>query len=157
MKFFIALSLLIPMLAHTMSQEQQIWAIVNKGDKDALSAFLGKGRNPLANARLDSGRTLLHHCARNFKPDLIRLLVAAGADVNDCKNTGQTTPLIEAVDVTAMRPKEQNETVRLLMNLKADPTINNKQNQSVLEIANLYGGDRDFVPELKMYVGNFKK
>lgn len=157
MKIVTALSLLMPLLANAMAPEQQIWNIVDRNDKNALAAFLGEGKNPLASARGKLGRTLLHDCARNFKPSLIPLLVAAGADVNDCNNAWHTTPLMEAVNSTPMKSTGQNETVSLLLALNADPTIDNNRGQSVLEIARLYGADRDFVPELKVYIHNYKK
>lgn len=155
MKYVIALSLLVPALLSAMSAEQQMWQIVRKDDKNALAALLGNGKNPLASARDHSGRTLLHDCACNFKPALIPLLVAAGADINDCNNAGHTTPLIEAVNAKWWKPQPQEETVQVLLSFNPDPTIKDSQERTVLQVASLYGDDRDFVPTLKEYVNSY--
>ena len=64
---------------------------IAKGLWETLNLYLVAGGDPSA-AHPDDGTTLLHLAARRHLPDMVRLLVAAGANVNALDRMG-TSPL----------------------------------------------------------------
>ena len=112
------------------------WAledIVKKSDVDTLRLYLLAGGYPSATSPND-GRTLLHMAARLHLPDVVRLLVKAGAKLNALDRDGMS-PLREAIDVhafdnTPAKIAERNagalEIVKLLVDAGANTDGRNR-------------------------------
>lgn len=94
--------------------------------KDVLVAeLLAQGQDP--NDRDYAGFTPLHAAAQYDRPDAVRALLDAGAEVNVRDDDGNT-PLMYAV----RSPWTSPEVVQLLRDRGGDPTIENQQGNSPL-------------------------
>ena len=85
---------------------------ISKGLWETLNLYLVAGGDPSA-THPDDGTTLLHLAARRHLPDMVRLLVAAGANVNALDRMG-TSPLRAVLNdssQTALKdsPDEEDE------------------------------------------------
>jgi ankyrin repeat protein len=85
---------------------------IAKGLWETLNLYLVAGGDPSA-THPDDGTTLLHLAARRHLPDVVRLLVAAGANVNALDRMG-TSPLRAVLDDSSQialkdSPDEEDE------------------------------------------------
>jgi ankyrin repeat protein len=128
------------------------------GDDEATSALLAASPN-LALARVEQGATrqaatqsflveinhyiyagdtALHIAAAGYRPQIVRTLVALGADVN-AKNRRGAQPLHYASDGVpgsqAWNPKAQAETISCLVDAGADPDVGDKSGVTPLHRA----------------------
>ena len=98
---------------------------IAKGLWETLNLYLVAGGDPSA-THPDDGTTLLHLAARRHLPDMVRLLVAAGANVNALDRAG-TSPLRAVLnDLAAIgvkdSPDEEDEE-RKALNLEIVKTL----------------------------------
>ncbi|CAN5181369.1 hypothetical protein BH09DEP1_BH09DEP1_6220 [soil metagenome] len=138
MKLISALALCIPLFANAMSKEEQIWKAVKDNDKALLVSALDGAKDVVPGMRDQVGRTPLHYCARQQHAQLIPLLMAAGANINDCQNIWHTTPLIEAVHAAPCAAQEHAATVKALLPYNPDLTIKDSQDRTAEIVASLY-------------------
>jgi ankyrin repeat protein len=102
MRFFIAF-LFLPFLAlHGCASP---YSLATKGDANALRAYLDKGGDP---DKQTDGNTGLYAAATAGRADMVRDLIATGANVDKVSSRG-TTPLIDAAF------GGHSETVRVLL------------------------------------------
>ena len=97
------------------------------------------------NGRFESGDTLLHNAASNLQIDIVRLLVARGADVN-AKGSHGYTPLHRAVDMDCNTQSRADYTrtsalplTQVLIDAGADETLRDDDNETARDIAVAYG------------------
>ena len=76
----IAFALLLPVAALAQSSNEDFFAAARKGDVAAVKAFLDKGVD--VNAKTTYGATALSYACDKGHTELIKLLIARGADVN---------------------------------------------------------------------------
>jgi hypothetical protein len=85
------------------------------------------------------GDTALHLAAAGYRVELVRLLMAAGADPNSAANHRRSTPLHYAADGyitgSAWDPKRQVKTLRLLLDAGADLHAQDKNGATALHRA----------------------
>ncbi len=89
---------------------------VDRNDLNLTKRLIKMGVNINATYEYSSQNTALHLAALRNNPDMIRLLVVSGIDVN-IRNSRGTTPLYEAIE------SKNPEAVRTLLDLGADPEI----------------------------------
>lgn len=117
----------------------EVWRL----DLCAIQRLLRSGANPNLPGRTWSSAIA---CAaeNDATGDIVRLLVANGADVN-LQNEQGLTPLHYAVDVAIDGTIQQNResidwsVVDVLLELGAEPNIRDARGQTVYEIASAYG------------------
>jgi ankyrin repeat protein len=97
-------------------------------DVPRVETLLSSGSDP--NAVDDSGWTPLHFAARASTPEVVKLLLNAGAAV-DPRDSFGNTPLWRAV----FHSRGEGEVIRLLRTAGADPYIDNKHGSSPLKLA----------------------
>jgi ankyrin repeat protein len=102
-----------------------------KGDVDMVRVLLAARPDP--DVRDDFGATALHEAIFSSNPEIIRLLLDYGFDVNAQVPLNGYTPLHYAVWLN--RP----EVVKILLAYKADKTIKDKKGQTPLEKASKEG------------------
>ncbi|KAM6914554.1 caskin-2 isoform 6-T6 [Lycodopsis pacificus] len=135
-------------VSEMLLQHQSNPCLVNKAKKTPLDLACEFGRDQVAQLLLSSNMvvallegerkeqtdsaftTPLHLAARNGHKDIIRLLLAAGIDIN--KTTKSGTALHEA----SLYGK--TEVVRLLLDAGVDVNIRNTYNQTALDIVNQF-------------------
>lgn len=122
--------------------------VASRARKEALSLLIGVNAN--INARNKQGKTALHEAIAFGSTDCADLLIAAGADVNTADQDGKT-PLMESIEkeihiATLLRKtskdryeteykmeiKRYTETVKRLIEAKADVNAKDKNGVSVL-------------------------
>src|SRR5262245_16331030 len=116
--------------------------------KELLKADPGLATRLISEARLFqskiahwiyAGDTALHLAAAGYRVELIRLLLAAGADPNSRKNHRQSGPLHYAADGYAISPqwnaKRQVETIQCLLDAGAEINAQDKNGASPLHRA----------------------
>src|SRR5260370_27374602 len=91
--FALALSALL----HAGTDGSRVADAAMAGDRAAVRALLTSGDD--VNAAQGDGMTALHWAARHGDVDLIRMLVAAGANVKATTRLGNHTPLLRACDL----------------------------------------------------------
>jgi ankyrin repeat protein len=108
------------------------------GCVEAAKLLLGHGAD--VNVRDGDGNTLLHYAVRSVNKDVIEL-VLRDADVN-AKNVYGETPLKLLIDQCNRRDVEREqcyESVKLLVEHGADPTIKDSDGKTPLDYAKLIG------------------
>lgn len=130
----------------TVVLNDELWMSVGQeSGVDAVERYLREGgdvdvRHP------DSAWTLLHLACEHLNHDLIRVLVAAGADLN-ARNHQGWTPLHQALDIDIDSVWQTQHsfdtltfsTVRLLLALGADPRLRCDNGLTIREAAAQYG------------------
>src|SRR5258708_2358202 len=91
--FALALSALL----HAGTDGSRVADAAMAGDRAAVRALLTSGDD--VNAAQGDGMTALHWAARHGDVDLIRMLVAAGANVKATTRLGNHTPLLMACEI----------------------------------------------------------
>ncbi len=106
--------------------EENFLLIVGSGDTEAVSLFLEAGFSPsIADLK---GTPLLSLAVRAQFPQIVSLLVSAGADVNRISADRGYSPLMDAAQ------KGDTVIVTLLLNNGADPDLSSKDGQTALII-----------------------
>lgn len=108
----------------------QLWKAAVDGDLAAARAALAAGAdlNALDTRTTSSGRRALHYAAENDRAEMIRWLVASGADVNLPNKTG-FTPLHHAAESGSSAAAE------ILLELGADPKAELPSGSTPLDVA----------------------
>ena len=108
-----------------------------------VQRYLDEGGDP--NGRLESGDTLLHNAASNLDIEIVRLLIARGADVNAVGAHGYT-PLHHAVDMECNTQSRKDyrrasalPLTQVLIAAGADETLRDNDNETSRDIAVAYG------------------
>ncbi|MBI5460804.1 MAG: ankyrin repeat domain-containing protein [Gammaproteobacteria bacterium] len=109
------------------------------GDADGVRRFLVTGVKP--DARNADGETALLAAASSMNAETVKMLVAAGADVNVASTENGWTPLMTAAFFGA------TESVRVLLDAGADVNATNQYGETALLQATFRGQD-DVVKEL---------
>ena len=109
-------------------------AAVSNGNEECIRRLLANGADP--NKANTSNQLPLMRAAINGNPDIVDILVEAGADVNGNPEDPSTTPLIETV---SNGNNEYEECVRHLLANGADPNISNSADQTALMPAVMNG------------------
>ncbi|EQC46017.1 ankyrin repeat domain-containing protein [Bacteriovorax sp. Seq25_V] len=103
------------------------------GDINFVKNLLNKGADP--NVEFNRAKfTLLMDAAMEGNTELIRLLLAKGARVNDIDNTGMTALLYASRE-------GHTEVVRILIENNADKSVQNKKKMKAIDYAYLYKFD----------------
>lgn len=102
------------------------------GQRGAVELLLRHGADVRAVARNDFGVTALHAALAGPDPDVARLLVAAGADVN-ARQSGNSTPLHSTAANGYL------ELTHLLLERGADPQARNAAGRTPAEVARQSG------------------
>ncbi len=107
--------------------------IVDSGDAEAVSLFLQAGFDPrLTDQR---GNPLLTIAVRSQYPDIVTLLLSAGADCNHIAGDRPWTPLMDAVQ------KGDTVIANILLDHGADPNYRSSDGQTALIICAGRGDD----------------
>ena len=93
--------------------------------------LLAKGADP--NLRNRKGSTALHEAAYSGYPNIVQMLIDAGADLNVAESEYGYTPIATAAF------KGHPDVVKLLLDAGADPTIPNAQGLDAMQIARSRG------------------
>jgi len=124
------------------------------GNREAAEILLNHGADP--NIRDTAGGTPLHWAVVGGFPDIVELLLERGADPNAKDNAGNTPLHIAAMghtnEVAAMfielaprfgleYPYDHLDTVRILLEYGANPTVKNSYGQTPIDMALKYGND----------------
>ncbi len=112
-----------------------------KADSGLATALIGKAK--LYNSKIFHwiyvGDTALHLAAAGYRVEIVRLLLAAGADPNAARNHRSSTPLHYAADGfingPAWDPKKQLETLRHLIDKGANIHLPDKNGATPLHRA----------------------
>ena len=91
--------------------------------------------------RSQSGFTMLHHAAKEDRPDIIEFLVSTGCDINTADDEGQT-PLHKAAMFSNV------QTIKLLLEKGADANKVDNSGDTPLHTAIITGGDIEVVSTL---------
>ena len=94
--------------------DEQMLAAAWMGDVSRFNQALANGAS--VSARDDTGATALHYAAMSGQADLVRTLIALGADVNAVNPSAEVTPLLYA----AMN--DHDEVVDVLLRAGARPS-----------------------------------
>lgn len=70
-----------------------------------------------------NGYTLMHYAAGNHCMEVFIKLKEFRADVNDCKNTAQETPLMRAIDSKSSDNEKKLAIIKALVDAGASPTL----------------------------------
>ncbi len=102
-------------------------SMVISGDEDNASLFLKAGFSP----RITDvyGTPLLSLAVREQIPDMVRLLLSAGADVNALSADRSYTPLMDAAQ------KGDHNMCKILLEAGANPDVKSKDGQTALVLA----------------------
>ena len=97
------------------------------------------------NGRFESGDTLLQNAASNLQTEIVKLLVARGADVN-AKGSHGYTALHDAVDMECNTQSREDYSraselplTQILIDAGADETLRDDDNETARDIAVAYG------------------
>lgn len=138
------------------AKEKIFLQAVKKGDNLQIKQLLQKGVNP--NTTDDCGIPVIAYVARLVRPDLMKLLIQSGADVNAIDKFYSQTPLLWVIDSLDENNEEKiYESVKLLVNTGADANRKSQSNESALILAVLKQTER--LVELLISAGanvNFK-
>jgi ankyrin repeat protein len=114
-------------------------------DKDAVRVRELLQRGVDVNRVDDNGRTPLMYAAQECAPEIVELLLAAGADPNgrtesvdtdeDDGSAGGTTALMDAADNPFADPERRAAVISLLVGAGADVNARDSQGRSAVEIA----------------------
>ena len=107
--------------------EQRWWGAVRKGDLETIDSMLERGSAVLARTVDDARRSALHFAAGLGKPDIVRRLLQAGAEVDLADKEGYT-PLHMAAGYL------HTSTISVLLEAGADPEQKDRQGRSPLEL-----------------------
>lgn len=110
--------------------EEKLFDAVNKNNSITVPILLAQlaQKNINLRCRNDYGATLLICASEKGHTEIVRLLIKAGAQVNECHDNWWT-PLMHAVSAT------QVETVRILLTSGADVNAKNLHGQTALDLA----------------------
>src|SRR5262245_2312407 len=92
-----ALALALSALVHASADNSKVADAAMASDRAAVRALLTAGDD--VNAAQGDGMTALHWAARHGDTDLVRMLIAAGANVRATTRLGNYTPLLMASDL----------------------------------------------------------
>ena len=109
--------------------------------QETLQALMKTVDYSKLDGRSQSGFTMLHHAAKENRPDIIEFLVNSGCDINAEDDEGQT-PLHKAAMFGNV------ESVKLLLEKEADPNKVDESGNIPLHIAIITGGDIEVVSSL---------
>jgi len=124
-----------PLINAVMSRETTaVKLLLSKGAK--VNAATATDKPPMVkNGKIDlGGETALHFAVPYGPPELVKVLLDAGADVN-AKNIQGMTPLMWAVASDYQNP----EIIRMLLARGADPKIKSRDGQTALDLAKRLG------------------
>jgi signal recognition particle 43 kDa protein len=107
--------------------EQRWWGAVRKGDEDTIKTMLQGGSAVLSRTVDDARRSALHFAAGLGRPNLVQMLLAAGAEVDLADREGYT-PLHMAAGYL------HTSTIVALLDGGADPEQQDRQGRSPLEL-----------------------
>lgn len=108
----------------------ELWEIIENENMEKIKGFIAFDSN--LNKKDESGRTLLHYAAQHGKPEIVELLLQAGADINAITTDG-STPLAEAVENC------HQQIASLLLEQGADPNLGKTTQGTTLHIAAING------------------
>ncbi len=120
--------------------EPKIVQLIRNGDLSLVRQALDREERPISSIRDSRGLSLLHHAVWQNQPEIARLLLDRGIEVNATDETG-TTPLHQAVSMHMW------ELIPLLLERNADPAIPDNWNDTPLETA-LYNGNTNVAGKL---------
>jgi ankyrin repeat protein len=122
--------------------EENFLNIVSSGDSEAVRLFLDAGFS--ASAVDPKGIPLLSHAVRSQFPEIVEMLLDAGADVNGVSGDRGYSPLMDAVQ------KGDVAMVELLLRRGANTELKSKDGQTALIIC----AGRGDVPMAKILIAN---
>jgi len=109
---------------------EQLFRAATAGNVVAIEGAIAAGAdvNAVDYSKSTNGRRALNYAALNNRPDAIRALVAAGAQINLANNTG-FTPLHHAAEAGSV------DAARALLELGADKTLRHGGGLTPLQVA----------------------
>ena len=75
-----------------MGGGQSIFNVAENGNVNGVIRFLDEGLD--INAKDGNGYTVLHYACRSQKPEIVKVLLARGADINSPSNNGTRVLMI---------------------------------------------------------------
>jgi ankyrin repeat protein len=130
----IAVFLIALLPAVKAAEPEQFYNAIRSDDMGAVQQMLKSGAG--ANSKDKSGTTPLMYAAAVGSARMMRVLIAAGADVN-AKNNGESTALLWATG--------NAEKVRLLIEKGADVNVRSKYGRTPLAVAAAQAGNQEVV------------
>lgn len=114
-----------------------LWAATN-GHEDTMITLIQAGAD--VNTRCDDGSSVLNHAAFG-KPEMVKILLAYGAN----PNLKRTRPSVDWIGDTALITAVQHgraESVKLLLNASADPSVLSNEGKSIFQYAQERGNPK---------------
>lgn len=127
----------------TASLEDELIRAISHENLAEIQRLLQMGANP--NAPASNALTAIHTAGEHdVTGQIVSLLIDAGANIN-LQNLQGWTPLNFAVDMAIDGANQQNlpdidwSTVKMMLNLGADPDIRDQHGKTVADLASSYG------------------
>lgn len=114
--------------------QSALMAAAASGQRKAVDFLLQAGADPHRRDTLNDRYTLLHYAVVGGVPDIVRLMLDRGLDVNARSGEGMT-PLLSVLDSFFLSPKQKLYVARLLVEAGADVTVKSDSGKTALDFA----------------------
>lgn len=122
-----------PSVARKASPGENIWTAASDGDIARVEELMEiEGLTP--NSADESGYTPLHAAASWGRIDLLRLLLQRGGALVNIVDTDGDTPLHHVAQASELEAEQIRPIVELLLEHRADPTIQNDEQKTCLDV-----------------------
>lgn len=123
--------------AHGAKEKPFLEAIMNS-DAKRVKQFLQKGAD--ANLKDDCNIPVIAYAVNRLRPDLLKMLIESGANVNEIDGFDNQSPLLSLIDKFSYESRREQiyESVQILIKGGADVNLKSKYGKSALILAVLF-------------------
>src|SRR5262249_50325376 len=111
-----------------------LMAAAASGQRKTVDFLLDAGADPHRRDTTNDRYTLLHYAVFGGSPDVVRLMLERGLDVN-ARSSGGMTPLLSVLDSFFLSPKQKLYVARLLVEAGADVNVKADSGKTALDFA----------------------